>query len=75
VVENNETFLVLEGPTGVGKTHISNIYAFLTRAEKRDGEPFIADNQQANISFHRGMDESDLQGNFVIKEDKVQFDA
>jgi hypothetical protein len=75
VVKNNETFLVLEGPTGIGKTHIPSIYAFLTRAEKRDGELVMPDNQWANISFHRGKDELDLQGNFVIKKDKVEFDS
>jgi MoxR-like ATPase len=74
-VENNETFLVLEGPTGIGKTHIPSIYAFLTRAEKRDGKLLVPDNQWANISFHREKNESDLQGNFVIKKDKVEFDA
>jgi ABC-type sugar transport system ATPase subunit len=57
IVEKNETFLVLEGPTGIGKTHIPSIYAFLTRAKKKaDGELFIPDNQWANISFHRGKD-------------------
>jgi MoxR-like ATPase len=66
---------VLEGPTGIGKTHIPSIYAFLTRAGKKDGGLFIPDNQWANISFHRGKDESDLQGNFVIKKDKVEFGA
>jgi hypothetical protein len=67
--------LVLEGPTGVGKTHIPSIYAFLTRTEKRNEELLVPDNQWANISFHRERYESDLQGNFVIKNDKVEFDA
>lgn len=37
-VVNNRVFLVLEGPTGVGKTHIPSIYARLTKKELKEGK-------------------------------------
>ena len=70
-VLQNQIFLVLEGPTGLGKTHVPGIYALLTHGEQQNGKLVVPENKRANISFHRGKDESDLQGNLVVKGEKI----